>query len=117
MASARVITAAALIMISVFAAFVRRQLDQDDGCCAASAVFIDATVVRMIIVPSVMTLFDKAGWWLPNWLNWLPDLDVEGENLLHQLGDSAAVTPAIARSPRIPGCGAIGEIDRLPTAP
>ena len=94
--SARVITAAALIMISVFAAFV---LGDDSsikmmGVALASAVFIDATVVRMIIVPSVMTLFDKAGWWLPNWLNWLPDLDVEGENLLHQLGDSAAVTPA-----------------------
>ncbi len=93
--SARVITAAALIMISVFAAFV---LGDDSsikmmGVALASAVFIDATIVRMIIVPSVMTLFDKAGWWLPQWLNWLPDLDVEGENLLHQLGGEPKAAP------------------------
>jgi len=52
----------------------------------AAAVLIDATVVRMVIVPSVMTLLDKAAWWLPGWLDrHLPDLDVEGAKLLDRL--------------------------------
>ena len=85
--SARVITAAALIMISVFGAFV---LGDDViikmlGIGLAVAVFLDATVVRMIIVPAVMTLFDRAAWWIPRWLRWMPDLDVEGAGLLEHL--------------------------------
>ncbi len=87
-ASARVITAAALIMVSVFGAFV---LGDDPtikmfGIGLSVAVLLDATVVRMVIVPAVMTLFDKAAWWLPTWLDRiLPNLDVEGERLMHQL--------------------------------
>jgi RND superfamily putative drug exporter len=86
--SARVITAAALIMISVFGAFV---LGDDVvikmfGIGLAAAVLLDATVVRMVIVPSVMTLLDNAAWWLPPWLQrHLPDLDVEGAKLLDEL--------------------------------
>jgi RND superfamily putative drug exporter len=85
--SARVITAAALIMISVFGAFV---LGDDVvikmfGIGLAAAVLLDATVVRMIIVPSVMTLLDTAAWWLPGWLQRMPDLDVEGAKLLERL--------------------------------
>ncbi|MEQ1872130.1 MAG: MMPL family transporter [Ilumatobacteraceae bacterium] len=88
--SARVITAAALIMISVFGAFV---LGDDVvikmfGIGLAVAVLLDATVVRMIIVPAVMTLFDRAAWWLPKWLRKLPDLDVEGAKLLQHLEGS-----------------------------
>ncbi|HEY3833379.1 MAG TPA: MMPL family transporter [Acidimicrobiia bacterium] len=91
--SARVITAAALIMISVFAAFV---LGDDVvikmfGIGLAAAVLIDATLVRMIIVPSVMTLLDKAAWWLPRWLQRMPDLDVEGAKLLDRLESDDAV--------------------------
>ncbi|MEZ5373230.1 MAG: MMPL family transporter [Microthrixaceae bacterium] len=83
--SARVITAAALIMVSVFGAFV---LGDDPvikmfGIGLSVAVLLDATVVRMIIVPAVMTLFGDRAWWLPAWLDrLLPDLDVEGEKLM-----------------------------------
>ncbi|MGB3735032.1 MAG: MMPL family transporter [Ilumatobacter sp.] len=86
--SARVITAAAMIMISVFAAFV---LGDDPiikmfGVGLSVAVFLDATVVRMIIVPAAMTLFDKAAWWFPKALDKIiPNVDIEGEHLMEQL--------------------------------
>ncbi len=86
--SARVITAAALIMISVFASFV---LGDDPiikmfGVGLSVAVLLDATIVRMMIVPATMVLLDKANWWLPRWLDRaLPNLDVEGEHLLATL--------------------------------
>jgi RND superfamily putative drug exporter len=86
--SARVITAAALIMISVFASFVLgdEPVIKMFGVGFASAVLLDATVVRMLIVPAVMTLLDKAAWWLPRWLDRLvPNLDVEGEHLVERL--------------------------------
>ncbi len=79
--TARVITSAALIMISVFGAFV---LSDDPngklfGVGLAVAVLIDATLVRMILVPATMTLMGKANWWLPSWLDRrLPHLDLEG---------------------------------------
>jgi RND superfamily putative drug exporter len=79
--TARVITSAALIMISVFAAFV---LSVDPvikmfGLGLATAVFIDATVVRVVLVPATMRLLGDRNWWLPAWLDRrLPNLDVEG---------------------------------------
>ena len=97
--SARVITAAALIMISVFAAFV---LGEDPiikmfGVGLAVAVLLDATVVRMMIVPATMVLLDKANWWLPRWLDRaLPNLDVEGEHLLATLDARPAVIDTTA---------------------
>jgi RND superfamily putative drug exporter len=99
-ASTRVITAAALIMISVFASFV---LGDDAtikmfGVGLGAAVLLDATVVRMVIVPAVMTLVGKAAWWLPRWLNQaLPNLDVEGNALMTRLGsDERATFPKTA---------------------
>lgn len=86
--SARVITAAAMIMISVFAAFV---LGDDPiikmfGVGLSVAVFLDATVVRMIIVPAAMTLLDKAAWWFPKALaRIIPNVDIEGEELMSML--------------------------------
>jgi RND superfamily putative drug exporter len=79
--TARVITSAALIMISVFGAFV---LGDDPngklfGLGLAVAVFLDATLVRMVLVPSTMSLVGRANWWLPGWLDrLLPHLDLEG---------------------------------------
>ncbi len=79
--TARVITSAALIMISVFGAFV---LGDDPnaklfGVGLAVAVFLDATLVRMVLVPSTMSLLGRANWWLPGWLDRiLPHLDLEG---------------------------------------
>jgi RND superfamily putative drug exporter len=79
--TARVITSAALIMISVFGAFV---LGDDAngklfGVGLSVAVLLDATLVRMILVPATMSLLGKANWWLPGWLDRiLPHLDLEG---------------------------------------
>ena len=78
--TARVITSAALIMISVFLAFVP-SIDMTVkmfGLGLAVAVFLDATVVRMILVPSTMSLLGAANWWVPRWLDRiLPHLDME----------------------------------------
>ena len=70
-ATARVITSAALIMISVFLAFVvgRRRDHQDVRHRPGHAVLIDATVVRMVLVPATMALMGNANWWLPRWLD------------------------------------------------
>jgi putative drug exporter of the RND superfamily len=79
--TARVITSAALIMISVFGAFI---LGADPnaklfGVGLSVAVFLDATLVRMVLVPATMSLLGRANWWLPGWLNRiLPHLDLEG---------------------------------------
>ncbi|MBV1852685.1 MMPL family transporter [Catellatospora tritici] len=83
---ARVVTAAAIIMISVFGGFVfsGETLIQSIGFALAFGVLVDAFVVRMTIVPAVMSLLGKAAWWLPRWLGRvLPDMDVEGQRL-HQ---------------------------------
>jgi RND superfamily putative drug exporter len=78
--TARVITAAAAIMVAVFLAFVV----SDEiflkllGVGMATAIFLDATVVRMVLVPALMQLFGRANWWIPRWLDRrLPRLDVE----------------------------------------
>jgi len=79
-ATARVITAAALIMISVFLSFVPNPdpTVKMIGLGMAVAVFIDATIVRMMLVPSTMELAGKANWWLPSWLDRvLPRIHVE----------------------------------------
>jgi hypothetical protein len=81
-----VITAAAAIMVTVFGALVL-----DDGVFLklaglglATAVFVDATVVRMVLVPATMEVLGDHNWWLPNWL----------DRLLHQVAvDGAAATP------------------------
>ncbi|WP_158888382.1 MMPL family transporter [Amycolatopsis anabasis] len=86
----RVVVAAALIMISVFAGFVlaEQALIQSIGFALAFGVLVDAFVVRMTIVPAVMSLLGKGAWWLPKWLDRaLPNVDVEGEGLTRRLGD------------------------------
>ncbi|NEA31674.1 MMPL family transporter [Streptomyces sp. SID13031] len=82
--SARVVTAAAVIMVAVFSGFIlsSETLVREIGFGLAVAVAIDAFVVRMTIVPAVMTLLGRSAWWLPRWLDrLLPDVDVEGEKL------------------------------------
>jgi RND superfamily putative drug exporter len=84
---ARVVTAAAIIMISVFAGFVfsAESFVKAIGFALAVAVLFDAVIVRMTIVPAVMTLIRGAAWWLPSWVDrLLPDIDVEGQKLLPQ---------------------------------
>jgi RND superfamily putative drug exporter len=83
--TARVITSAALIMMAVFLAFVLgdNPTIKMFGIGLASAVFVDATVVRVVLVPATMRLLGDASWWLPRWLDrLLPHLDIEGEHLL-----------------------------------
>jgi RND superfamily putative drug exporter len=80
-ATAKVITAAAAIMVVVFGSFL---LENDRvlklmGTGLATAIFLDATVVRMLLVPATMELLGDRNWWLPRWLDRiLPNIDVEG---------------------------------------
>ena len=88
---ARVVTAAALIMISVFAGFIGsdESMIKMIGFGLAIAVLFDAFVVRMTIVPAVLALLGKAAWWFPRPLDkFLPNVDVEGERLRHKLDDT-----------------------------
>jgi putative drug exporter of the RND superfamily len=86
--TARVITTAAAIMIVVFTSFV---LSTDPtvkmlAVGMAVAVLIDASVIRMILVPAVMSLLDKRAWWIPRWLDRItPNLDIEGSEHLARL--------------------------------
>ncbi|MFC7984264.1 MMPL family transporter [Streptomyces sp. NPDC057336] len=86
---ARVVTAAAVIMMAVFAGFIgsSESMVKMIGFGLAIAVFFDAFVVRMALVPAVLALLGKKAWWLPKWLDRaLPNVDVEGEGL-RTLGD------------------------------
>ena len=98
--SARVITAGAAVMITVFLSFVLGQdvFGKMFGIGLAAAVFIDATVVRMVLVPATMELLGDRNWWLPGWLDrLLPNIHVEGHEVPDD--DSAAPEPPVATSP------------------
>ncbi|MFI0449933.1 MMPL family transporter [Actinomadura sp. 6N118] len=86
---ARVVTAAAVIMMAVFAGFIfsGESMIKMMGFALAAGVAFDAFVVRMTIVPAVMALLGRSAWWLPRWLDrLLPNVDVEGEKLRKHLG-------------------------------
>jgi RND superfamily putative drug exporter len=80
-ATARVITAAAAIMIMVFASFVLGEFRVIKlfGLGLAVAILIDATIVRIVLVPATMELLGDRNWWFPRWLGWLPQLHVEAK--------------------------------------
>jgi RND superfamily putative drug exporter len=90
--TARLITAAAAIMICVFGSFVLSDLRvlKLVGFGLAFAVLIDATVVRLLLVPATMELLGDRNWWFPKWLDWLPRVNVEGRR---------AVTPGAVPVP------------------
>jgi RND superfamily putative drug exporter len=101
--TARVITAAAAIMVTVFGAFVMEDAVflKLAGIGLATAVFVDATVVRMVLVPAAMELLGDRNWWLPRWLDrLLPTFDIEGE--------------PVASVPAPPAATDVGEPARLP---
>lgn len=77
-----IITGAALIMVAVFVSFAHGSLValQEVGFGLAVAVFLDATVVRSVLVPSAMKLLGDRNWYLPGWLQWLPKVEIEGES-------------------------------------
>ncbi|NEA38279.1 MMPL family transporter [Streptomyces sp. SID11385] len=90
---ARVVTAAAVIMMAVFGGFIgsSEQMVKMIGFALAIAVLFDAFVVRMTIVPAVLALLGRRAWWLPKWLDRiLPNVDVEGEKLHKALGDTSS---------------------------
>jgi RND superfamily putative drug exporter len=88
--TARVITSAALIMISVFASFILMTdvTAKMFGVGLAVAVLLDVTLVRMVLVPSAMSLLGARAWWLPSWLDrLLPTIDLEGGHVDSELTD------------------------------
>ncbi|MDI2130740.1 MMPL family transporter [Yinghuangia seranimata] len=90
---ARVVTAAAIIMIAVFAGFIGAtdSMIKMIGLGLAGAVFFDAFVVRMAVVPAVLALLGKSAWWLPKWLDRiLPNVDVEGDSLRKHIDGQAS---------------------------
>jgi putative drug exporter of the RND superfamily len=99
-ATAKVITAAAAIMVVVFGSFV---LENDRtfklmGTGLATAILLDATVVRMLLVPATMELLGDRNWWLPRWLErLLPTIDVEGhvEPVIEGADDDGGLEPAV----------------------
>ncbi|TXS30092.1 MMPL family transporter [Streptomyces sp. ms191] len=94
--SARVVTAAAVIMIAVFSGFIGMtdQMIKMIGFGLAVAVLFDAFVVRMAIVPAVLALLSHKAWWLPKWLDRiLPNVDVEGEALAAPADDPQDADP------------------------
>jgi RND superfamily putative drug exporter len=76
----RLITGAAAIIIVVFAGFAAGELVafQEMGFGIAIALALDATLVRLLLIPAAMRLLGERNWYLPRWLEWLPDLQVEG---------------------------------------
>ncbi|MFJ1888291.1 MULTISPECIES: MMPL family transporter [unclassified Streptomyces] len=98
--SARVVGAAAVIMIAVFAGFIGMSdsMIKMMGVGLASAVLFDAFVVRMTLVPAVLALLGDRAWWLPKWLaKVVPEVDVEGEKLNH--AGPAALRPGTETEP------------------
>jgi putative drug exporter of the RND superfamily len=93
------ITGAALIMVAVFGGFASGRLAplQQMGFGLAVAVFLDATVVRSILVPSSMKLLGNLNWYLPRWLEWLPQLRVEGREAERDAGEVEILEPVGAR--------------------
>jgi RND superfamily putative drug exporter len=79
-ATAGLITGAAAIMVAVFAGFAAGDMSmmQQFGFGLAIAITLDATIVRIILVPAAMALLGRANWYLPSWLEWLPRVDVDG---------------------------------------
>jgi RND superfamily putative drug exporter len=99
--SARVITAAALIMVFVFGSFV---LNGDPtikqfGVGLAVAVVLDATVVRCLLVPALMVLMGRINWYIPRWLDrMLPHVSIEGAEFFHKRDRPVAKEPEPVRA-------------------
>jgi RND superfamily putative drug exporter len=103
-ATGRLITGAAAIIVVVFAGFAAGQLVmfQQMGFGVGIALLVDATLIRMVVVPAAMTLLGRWNWYLPTWLNWMPELHVEGDpdTTPPPLSAEPIVVPASAEAPR-----------------
>jgi RND superfamily putative drug exporter len=91
--TASIITGAALIMVGVFGGFALGDLTsfQQMGFGLAAAVVLDATIVRSVLVPASMALLGNRNWYFPNWLEWLPAINVEGTPEVTELPEGAPV--------------------------
>ncbi len=98
--ASRVVVAAAIIMVSVFAGFIFSEdpMVKQFGLALAAGILIDAFLVRLTLVPALMSVLGEAAWWLPRWMRRvLPNLDVEGDLLKQHLssqGEQATPDPA-----------------------
>jgi uncharacterized membrane protein YdfJ with MMPL/SSD domain len=94
--TAGTVTAAAMVMVLVFAAFATESgLEMKQlGVGLAAAILIDATIIRGVLLPATMKLLGKWNWYLPRWLQWLPEFDHEGGS--DRLGHGALPAPAAA---------------------
>lgn len=118
--AARVVTAAALIMFFVFAAFVPEGMSMIKVIALGLAVGVafDAFLVRMTLVPAVMALFGRHAWYLPRWLDRiLPNVDVEGEGLRAHLDDLAWASSRVAEGDAITLDGLVGGVGELRVGP
>jgi len=99
-----IITGAAVIMVAVFAGFAAGRLTalEQMGFGLAVSVFMDATIIRSVLVPSTMKLLGDRNWYLPRWLEWLPKIDVEG----HQAAERVTVPDSPAE---LVEAGELGE--------
>ncbi|CAQ00491.1 MMPL family transporter [Clavibacter sepedonicus] len=115
-----VVTAAALIMVSVFGGFVFSEstIIRSIGFGLAFGVLLDAFVVRMLLMPALMHLLGRSAWWLPRWLDRiLPDVDIEGAALERTHPHAAAAsTPAADLPAGLPADGGHGAHAAPPTA-
>jgi uncharacterized membrane protein YdfJ with MMPL/SSD domain len=108
--SARVITAAALIMITVFASFILSgdPVIKEFGVGLSIAILLDATIVRMVIVPATMVLLGEWNWYLPKWLQWLPRVDLPEERA-GAGADAVDAAPAVDPAEVAPPPAAAGD--------
>jgi RND superfamily putative drug exporter len=99
--SARVITSAALIMVAVYTSFILngQPVVKEFGLGLAVAIAIDATIVRCVLVPSVMVLLGKWNWWLPRFLRRLPRVGIEGEDYFKARDAAAAAASGGSNAP------------------
>ena len=95
--TAATVTSAALVMVAVFAIFMSlRTLDiKQMGFGLAAAILIDSTIVRAVLLPSVMKLLGEWNWYLPRWLEWLPRIGSEGVSSPRERAERHAGTPVL----------------------
>jgi RND superfamily putative drug exporter len=97
----RVVTAAAAIMVCVFLSFMlgEDRIIKEFGLSLASAVFLDALVIRCLLLPAVLTLVGARTWRIPSWLAWLPHINIEG-GTISGTGAAEKAAPHSSRRPR-----------------
>ena len=102
--TAGTITSAAIIMVVVFADFATQSsLDMKQmGVGLAFAIFVDATLIRGVLLPATMKLLGDWNWYLPRWLQWIPELDHEGGATAKKEPDARVASAARSRSPAPP---------------